>query len=150
MGTVKLSLQILVVFIFCCNTFHHLCIRLIFLPSGFKRKYSKEDSRRVKQFNVVKSIDTRFLFTTVTKIMFSATAVVVCSHHLGAAVCSSSTRLNTLAALWSTLPLCVFVYLRSGRCWRDTVKNVALCAVRLRHPGAVVSAWKGWQYSGVC
>lgn len=81
--------------------------------------------------------------------MFSATAGgVVCPHHQVAAVCSSSTRLNTLAASWSTLPLCVFVYLRSGRCWRDTVENVADCAVRLRHPGDVVSAWKGLAVQG--
>ena len=59
---VKFSLQISVVCTFCCNAFHHLCIRLIFMPSGFKRKYSVEDSRHVKQFKVVKSIDTLFLF----------------------------------------------------------------------------------------
>jgi len=88
------------------------------------------------------------LHQTVTKIMFSATAGVVCPLHQVAAVCSSSTRLNTLAASWSTLPLCVFVFVRSGRCWRDAVKNVADCAVRLRHPGAVVSAWKGLALQG--
>lgn len=38
-GTVKFSLQISAVFIFCCNTFHFLFITLTFLPSGFKRKY---------------------------------------------------------------------------------------------------------------
>jgi hypothetical protein len=58
--------------------------------------------------------------------MFSATAGVVCRHRQVAAVCLCVWQYKTEHAgcLRSTLALHVFVYLRSGRCWRDTVKNV--------------------------